>query len=58
MIFFLEILDDQEVDICIRTNGFLITSSYTSVKFMIQALMEEINPVAAEKKSLNIETYQ
>ena len=47
---FLEFLDDEELYTWIKTNAFLCKSNSTSVKFSIQALVEEIKPVVAEKK--------
>ena len=43
--FFLEILDDQKLDKWMKTNGLLIKSFSTCVKFLIQDLMEEIKPL-------------
>ena len=47
---FLEILDNQELGAWMQSNGSPMKSSSTSVMFLIQALMEEIKPVLAEKK--------
>ena len=47
---FVEILDDQELDTWMKTNGFLINTCSTSIEFFDQDLMEKIQPVFAEKK--------
>ena len=48
--FLLKILDDQELDARMKTDGFLIKSSSTCVKFLIQDMMEKVKSVVAEKK--------
>ena len=48
--YFLEIMNDQELETWMKTKNFPIKSSSTSVKFMIRALPEEIKPVVVEKK--------
>ena len=49
LVAFLEIMDDQELDTWMETNGFLVITSFTSVRFLIQAQMEEIKSVLDEK---------
>ena len=56
LLAFLEVLAHQELHIWMKTNGFLIKSSSTNVKLLIQDLIEKNKPVVAE--SLNIEIYQ
>ena len=50
LIAFLENLDHQVIDTWLRMFSFLIKCSSTSVKFLIQDLMEEIKPLVAEKR--------
>ena len=47
--FCLYFLDDYELDKCLQTNVFLIKFSSTCVMFSILDMMEEIEPVVAEK---------
>ena len=48
-----EILDDEELDIWMKTNCFLIKSSSTSVTFSIQAFTEKIKPSRGKKLNKN-----
>ena len=50
IVFPLEKLDNQELDVCIKTNGFPNVSSSMKVIFPIQALVDEKEPIVTEKK--------
>ena len=63
LIAFLELSDNQKIDIWTKTIGFQVKISGTIVKCSIEALMKEVNLVDAGKKSsiieiLNVESLE
>ena len=42
--------DNQELEACMKTKGISIRSTFKSVKFLIQDLMEEMKLLVPEKK--------